>query len=161
MTERKDVLLLLFVLLLGIGWYASQPCLVVSSEGKVLTAVKAEKGLAFSTRFIHSVQKTPVEEYFTVNDKTDGFVLHSTKYQSFGVGLPFLTTDGSFRREADWFIMEGMERQLPDLTLRPGIGTELTLHVANDEFPLYKMVPLGTPVTLRIVPRYKIWFGLE
>ena len=160
MIGRKSIVFLLIVLL-GTGWYASRPCLVIYTQEKILESAELEKGMAFSVRFIHSVQKTPVEEYFTVNDAGDGFILHSTKYQSFGVGLPFMSSDGNFRREGDWFIMDAMERNIPVLTLRPGVGTELTLTIKNKVFPLYEMVPLGTSVTLRIVPRYKIWSGLE
>ena len=162
MTRGKAILLFSLVIILsGIGWYAFRPYIAVSSEGRLLFSVPAEKGLAFSTRFIHSVQKTPVEEYFTVNDSIDGFVLHSTRYQSFGVGLPFLSTEGAFRQEGDWFVMDGMERNIPVLTLRPGVGTELTLRINDEIFPLYEMVSLGTPITLRIVPGYKIWSGLD
>lgn len=160
MIGRKFIVLL-FLVLAGMGWYASRPCLVIYTQEKIFESIELEKGMAVSTRFIHSVQKTPVEEYFTVSDAGDCFVLHSTKYQSFGVGLPFMASDGKFRREGDWFVMDEMERNIPVLTLRPGVGTELTLTIKNMVFPLYEMVPLGTSVTLRIVPRYKIWSGLE
>ena len=159
--KRRMTVLLLALVFVGVGCYIFCPRLVVSSDEKILFSVPAEKGLAFSTRFIHSVQKTPVEEYFTVNERIDGVVLHSTRYQSFGVGLPFLSTDGNFKRDGDWFVMEGMERKLSSVVLRPGVGTELTLRIKDKIFPLYEMVPLGTPITVQVVPRYKIWSGLD
>ena len=45
------------------------------------------------------MQKTPVLENLEVNEAKDGFNLLSTKYQSFGVGLPFLAEEGDFREE--------------------------------------------------------------
>ena len=61
----------------------------------------------------HSVMKTPIEENLYVNNAVNGLVLKSTKYQSLGVGLPFLASDGQFRQEGPWFIMDNMNRQYP------------------------------------------------
>ena len=55
--------------------------------------------------FIHSVQKTPVEEFLTAH--ADGhFHLSGTRYQSHGVGLPFLPEEGTFRQEGDYFVLD-------------------------------------------------------
>jgi len=95
--------------------------------GEVLAAqVKDEVPLTI--RFIHSVQKTPVEEFLTVH--ADGhFHLTGTRYQSHGVGLPFLPEEGQFRREGDYFVLD-MERDYPSLSLRTGVGTQLRIEVA-------------------------------
>ena len=142
---------LFFVLL----WYFTRPIIVIETEGKILFSAPAEFGTQFSTRFIHSVQKTPVEEFFIVNDDCDGFILKSTRYQSFGVGLPFLESDGSFRCEGDYFIMDNLNRSIKTLDLRPGVGTELSINVNDQILPIYKIVPLGSLVRVSIIPRYK------
>lgn len=141
---------------------ASQLCLTDQqnegsrqSQSKILFTVTTEAGMHFSTRFIHSVQKTPVEEYFIVNEDCSGFVLKSTRYQSFGVGLPFLESDGTFRREGDSFIMDNLNRPIKNLELRPGVGTELSFTINGQMLPLYEMVRLGSLIRVSIVPRYK------
>lgn len=141
-------------------WFATRPCIAVFAERGVLASCSAESGTEFSTRFIHSVQKTPVEEFFTVNETRDGFVLKKTRYQSFGVGLPFLATDGEFRREDDAFVMDGINRPMQELQLRPGVSTELTLFLPGEEIPLYRRVPLGSLVRVAIVPRWRLWIDV-
>ena len=135
--------------------YIIRPVLLVESDGKVLFTMTAKSGMQFSTHFIHSVQKTPVEEYFVVNEDCSGFILKSTRYQSFGVGLPFLESDGTFRREGDSFIMDDLNRPIKILALRPGVGTELSITINGETLPLYEIVRLGSLVSVSIVPRYK------
>jgi len=106
-------------------------------------------------RFIHSVQKTPVWEYLSVNDQADGFCLHKTKYQSFGVGLPFMESDGTFRHEGDYFIMDHMERHFPQLHLRTGVGTQLTVTIDDTTCPVYQYLPDGSAVDIRVAPLYQ------
>ena len=149
------VIALFFVLCI---WYMTRPVLLIEGNGEVLLTTTVEAGMKFSTRFIHSVQKTPVEEYFIVNDNCSGFILNSTRYRSFGVGLPFLESDGVFHREGDDFIMDNLNRQITTLDLRPGIGTELSITINGQTLPLYEIVPLGSLVRVSIISRYKIKF---
>ena len=50
--------LALFALL----WLMTRPCIAVYAENMPIASSLADMGTEFSTRFIHSVQKTPVEE---------------------------------------------------------------------------------------------------
>ena len=137
-------------------WYTTSPCIVVYAENTPIASCPANARTEFSTRFIHSVQKTPVEEFFTVNDARDGFLLRKTRYRSFGVGLPFLETDGTFRPEGDAFVMDGMDRPMREIQLRPGVSTELTLYLSGEEILLCERVPLGSLVRIAIVPRWRL-----
>ena len=148
-----------FAALLVFRWAATRPRIAVLSESGVLASCPADAGTEFSTRFIHSVQKTPVEEFFSVNERQDGFILLRTRYQSFGVGLPFLPSDGSFRRENDAFVMDGMNRPMREIDLRPGVSTELTLFLPDETILLYDRVPLGSLVRVAIVPRWQTWLN--
>lgn len=138
--------------LLGAFDVLRQPCLFVLAGGQRVAAVQAAPGTPFVIRFIHSVQKTPVWEYLAVDEDGQHFVLHATKYQSFGVGLPFLEGEGQFRQEGDYYIMDDMERHFPQLTLRTGIGTQLTLFLGGREYRLFEAYPPGTPVELLVCP---------
>ncbi len=140
-------------------WYVTRPFFFVASGGTMLSAMPAKPGLPFSLRFIHSVQKTPVEEYFVINDTLDGFVMRSTKYQSFGVGLPFLESEGHFRHEGNFFIMDDMNREIRDLQIRPGQGTQFTLIFDRTRYPLNDRIAPGASVHLWVGPYYGIWFG--
>lgn len=141
--------------LLGIFLLGSQPYLFVKADGQRVAMVRAQAGTPFSIRFIHSVQKTPVEENLALDADGHSFVLHSTKYQSFGVGLPFLQEEGHFRQEGNFYIMDDMERHFQNLTLRVGVGTELTIFLGGQEYRLYESFPPGTPVDIFVSPLWK------
>ncbi len=119
--------------------------------------VTSDTELAIS--FIHSVQKTLVEEFLTPDDELDGFVLHSTRYHSFGVGLPFMESDGAFRQEGNAFVMDDMNRHFKELNLRTGVGTELTVRIDEQTFRLYEMFEAGQKIDIIIEPRYKSFLG--
>lgn len=110
-----------------------------------------------SLRFIHSVQKTPVEEFLAVADDRQGFTLMATKYQSFGVGLPFDKNEGEFTQEGDFYWLRGQNRRYARLDLRVGAGTGLTLSLGGQQFPLYEKYQPGTLVTVELMP---LWKGL-
>ena len=102
--------------------------------------------------FIHSVQKTPVEEFLTAYP--DGhFHLTGTRYQSHGVGLPFLPEEGTFRQEGEHFVLD-MDRDYAELSLRTGVGTELMIEAGGKRIPVYEMYPVGTRIDLVVAPFY-------
>ena len=150
--RRLPVYLCILGILLGLGDVLSQPCLFVKAGGQRVAVVPAAPGTSFTIHFIHSVQKTPVWENLAVAPDGSSFVLHSTRYQSFGVGLPFLEQEGNFRQEGDYYIMDDMERHFPRLTLRTGVGTKLTLTLGGRRYRLYESYPPGTPVELFVSP---------
>ena len=132
-----------------------RPWFFVMADNRMIVALPAVSGERFSIRFIHSVQKTPVVENLVINDTKDGFILISTKYQSFGVGLPFLAEEGEFHQEGDSFVFDQMNRRFSSLSLRTGVGTELTLKVRDQDYPLYKQMAPGSRIDLYIAPYYK------
>lgn len=149
----RVLLLLVSVLLLFGGWQLGRPYLFIRGEGKTIAALPAAAGDELVIRFIHSVQKTPVEEYLAVED--GGLVLKKTRYRSLGVGLPFLATEGSFKGEDGWFVFDNMNRKFPSLSLRPGVGTRLTAEFSGREYRLYELLPLGARVDISIGRYYE------
>lgn len=154
----RAIFVLLLVSAVCLTYWLMMPLVYISYDGGG-AGYTARPGMDIHLRFIHSVQKTPVEEYLTVSDDRSSFDLLYTRYQSFGVGLPFLPTEGKLRQEGDYFIMDGMGRHYPSLSLRPGLGTELTVWIEGDEYRLYELLPLGSRVDLYIAPRYQIITG--
>ena len=131
----------------------SAPALFLQADGKkIVLARQIRDEVPVTIRFIHSVQKTPVEEFLTAH--ADGhFHLSGTRYQSHGVGLPFLPEEGAFRQEGEYFILD-MERDYAELSLRTGVGTELTITVGDQIIPAYEMYPVGTRIDLVVAPLY-------
>lgn len=137
----------------------TRPCLYFRSGGETLLSFPTRSGDAFSIRFIHSVQKTPVVENLEIDAAESGFVLVSTQYQSFGVGLPFLLEEGDFTQEGDYFVFRNMKRKMPQLTLRTGVGTRLTILYKGAEYPVYRQLPAGSRIDLEIAPYYARFFS--
>lgn len=125
----------------------------------MLLSFPTHGGDAFSIRFIHSVQKTPVVENLEVDAAEKGFALVSTQYQSFGVGLPFLAEEGDFAQEGDYFVFRHMQRKFPQLSLRTGVGTRLTILYKGVEYPVYRQLPAGSRIDLKIAPYYARFFS--
>lgn len=131
----------------------SAPALLLHADGTKLVLMRQIRDAEpFSIHFIHSVQKTPVEEFLTAH--ADGhFHLTGTRYQSHGVGLPFLPEEGTFRQEGEYFVLD-MERDYSTLSLRTGLGTELTIEADGERIPVYEMYPVGTRIDLVVAPLY-------
>ena len=131
----------------------SAPALFLQADGKkIVLARQIRDEVPVTIRFIHSVQKTPVEEFLTAH--ADGhFHLSGTRYQSHGVGLPFLPEEGAFRQEGEYFILD-MDRDYSEMSLRTGVGTELTIEAGGTRIPVYEMYPVGTRIDLVVAPLY-------
>ena len=135
----------------------STPALFLQADGQKTVLVRQLRDeVPLTVRFIHSVQKTPVEEFLTAY--ADGhFHLTGTRYQSHGVGLPFLPEEGTFRQEGDYFVLD-MDRDYPALSLRTGVGTQLTIEAGGTRVPVYEMYPVGTRIDLVVAPLYTYFF---
>jgi len=125
----------------------TSPKIFIGTERQAVAVVDAKEGLPLTIEFMHSVQKTPVIEELVFD--AGEFVLLRTRYKSLGVGLPFDASDGNFRREGDWFIMDDMNRRFKNLELRTGKGTRLKITVDGREYELYKKFPRGTKIIVR------------
>lgn len=150
------------LLLAVLVWFLERPLLVVESGQGTIYVGAAREGQPIQIHFIHSVQKTPVEEELRVDNGVEGFVLEATRYQSFGVGLPFLEQEGKFHAEGDYFVIEDMGRHFPRIALRVGVGTELVLTVDGEEKRLYESLAPGSRVDIYIASAwrwgmYKLW----
>ena len=135
----------------------SAPALFMQADGtKTVLVRQIRDEVPLTIHFIHSVQKTPVEEFLTAH--ADGhFHLTGTRYQSHGVGLPFLPEEGTFRQEGDYFVLD-MDRDYSELSLRTGVGTELVIEAGGQSIPVYEMYPVGTRIDLVVAPLYTYLF---
>lgn len=125
----------------------------VNGEEQLIKTLEERRGLQLEINFIHSVQKTQVIEELEFDG--DDFVLRRTKYKSQGVGLPFLESDGTFREEDGYFVMDDMNRPVKNLALRTGVGTNMTIKIDGEEIKLYEIFPVGTKIEIRPMSPFK------
>jgi hypothetical protein len=149
---------LIAIILTFIIFYLTEEKIYIAAEFedsiKIVASVDAKKNTPLVISFVHSVQKTPVIEELEFDG--DKFILLRTKYKSQGVGLPFMESDGVFREEGDWFIMDDMNRPIKNLQLRTGVSTNLTVTLNGKEFKLHEKFPAGTEIIIDAAPRFAI-----
>lgn len=117
--------------------------LIIEAEQGNYLSLPTYSGDTFSLRFIHSVHKTPVWENFTVG-QTGRLILTSAEYQSYGAGMPSLTSEGTFIQERGRFIIKDLDRQFNKIPVRAGSEASLTLVHKGKEYPLYELFEPGT-----------------
>ena len=152
-TSMKTKLYLAMLAVAAVSFVLLRPTLFVFVGAENIYCAPAADGTKIVVNFIHSVQKTPVEECLAV--ESSGFRLMYSRYQSFGVGLPFLASEGSFRQDGDFFVMDNMNRFYQNLEFRVGLGTKLTLSVGDVKLNLYERFPVGTKVDVVVAPFYE------
>ena len=110
------------ILLLGLVGLAGRPvdCLVVRGEdGTELFRAVLPLGREYATRYLHSVQNTPVEDYYQVIRGRIWSVRE--RVQSHNAGLPFAAPEGGcFLSDPPWMIVEGGRQNWPAINLRVG-----------------------------------------
>lgn len=92
-------------------------------------------GRAFVLRYIHSLERTPVEDFFYVSAGS----LHEwrTRTRSHNAGMPVQAPKyGRFIAEGPWMVMEGGHQPLKELVLRVG----------NEEFGRNELEVEGGPL---------------
>lgn len=143
------------------GWLLGRPCLFGETREGFLFIQPVSPGTPVVWSYRHSVMKTPVWEYLVVNPAADGLAAVSTKYQSYGAGLPSLAGQGTFRQEGSWFILD-FYREFPSLSIRNGVTNEGVLTVGETSYILAEQMPLGAELHLYVAPLCKgYWLRKE
>jgi hypothetical protein len=110
---------------------------VLKEERPVFVRI-VRPGNEFALGYIHSVELSPVWDYFRVDDSYR-MILYETAIRSFNTGLPStLTGEEKLHRERDGYRISGMNRVLPVIDLWVHERTDNTLNVGNvDPLKLY------------------------
>ena len=96
-------------------------------------------GSEFALGFIHSVELSPVWDYFRIDDSYR-IILYETAIRSFNTGLPStLTGEERLHRERDGYRISGVNRVLPSIDLWVHERTDNTLKVKEDSLKLYSL----------------------
>jgi hypothetical protein len=108
-------------------------------EGSPVFVRIVHPGNEFALGFIHSVELSPVWDYFRVDDSYR-IILYETAVRSFNTGLPStLTGEERLYRERDGFRISGVNRVLPSIDLWVHERTDNTLKVKDDSLKLYSL----------------------
>ncbi len=149
-----------FAILVAYLYFLLDPVLVlqVKSTGnnRVIYSIPVHPGTKFSIRYIHSVDKTPVWERYSVG--ADGTItLTATEFKMLGAGFgPF---EQSVIFENGWNKVTGINRNLDGFFLRVGQIARHTLFIDDLEVPLWKYTASNERVKFRVlkVSRLSLW----
>ena len=127
----------------------------VKEERPVLVRT-VRAGDEFSLGYIHSVELSPVRDYFRI-DESYRIILCETTFRSLNTGLPSTLAGGErLIREGDHFRISGMNRALPFIDLQVQEKTDNTLLVGGVES--FKLHALAGDTLLRIrIHKTHIW----
>ena len=112
---------------------------VLKEERPVFVRI-VRPGNEFALGYIHSVELSPVWDYFRVDDSYR-MILYETAIRSFNTGLPStLTGEERLHRERDGYRISGMNRVLPVIDLWVHERTDNTLNIGDiDPLKLYSL----------------------
>lgn len=110
----------------------------------------------FSTTYIHSVERSPVREYFRV-DRDFRIVLYETHFSSCNTGLPTtLSGDEKLYIDGDHLRISRMNRVVPGLDLWVNERYGNTLQLGEDT--ILKLPSLAGDTLLRVTVERVTWF---
>jgi hypothetical protein len=119
------------------------------ATGKTIYEKAVPVGSPFAIRFIHSIHRTPVEEWFYI-DASNRIVLERVIYESLGVGNPSSLEEGQIFRLSDGkLMMDRMNRVLGQFVLATGqVIADHRLIIEGEEIQLARLCPPGTSVLI-------------
>ena len=136
--------------------------LLLSNElsGQVLFCAATAPNGQFAISFIHSVNKSPVTEYYHVDNGQ--IYLDSLRYYTFGAGMPSELEPGQFIHYEDdgAMIIEGFDRPMFHLVYNIGRVAGHTLHWQGQDIPLNTLDAPGQPVLFSVIIYPRLWMAL-
>ena len=107
----------------------------------------------FSVSYIHSVNKSNVEEYYRLED--DEICLFRARYRAFGAGVATELEEGqTLSYEDGYMIIENIHYQIPNLVYRVGTVSDPLIHIGEQTWHMKDLAPELTSVRFTIQNKY-------
>ena len=137
------VLLALLAALPSVLFWPVDTLIFRDDDGQVVIREAMPQGRGFATRFIHSLELSPVEDEYVVQD---GLIRQwRSRIQTHNAGMPILTlARGRVYMAPPWFVFEGAIISLAGFPLRVGnesLGRNYLRIGRNPWQPLYRTFP--------------------
>jgi hypothetical protein len=126
-------------------------------SGGTVFCARARTGEEVVLSFVHSVNRRPV--YDTLRIESDHLVIVRSRFDSFGAGMPDVSTqDGTLSIAEDGWLEWVVNRPVPEVTVRVGRVADHTLQVRGRDIRLSDLAEPGSALTLRV--RKSSWLHL-
>jgi len=136
----KMAVILFFILLLL--FLPAVKALTIKDEekNKLLHCVAVDRGDYFSIWYLHSVNKSPVEDFFYIGPG-NCIILSKSVFYSFGAGVPSASSDGGeFRVYEDRIEVTGINRRIDDFFLFIGVTADHRFRMNGGEVILSHVI---------------------
>ncbi len=154
---KLSIYLLIIFAVASFLWYATAIVISLNPEGdREPIAFDSKVGDVWNIRFTHSVEKTPWEEFFTVNGVNDLTMTH-TRFESLGWGYPYSPSDGLFRRTDDNRFELVMNRPYKQVDLRVAEQAMPCIVHYNTVYDLCALFGHGSLVQVKAEYRWQYW----
>ena len=153
MTKNKNfkffLLLFLFIILIFslLVFKVNVLQIINYQSDKIIWEQTVEDGDDFSIKYLHSVAKTPVIEFFEIKDGK--ILLTGTEYQSYGAGLPTSAEQGDYIVADDKFIIKNIDQKLPQIMLRVSDYAQHEFIYNEKNYKLYENVKTETLLQIK------------
>ena len=130
-------------------------CVVMTDAetDKVYFQQPLEADGVFSVSYIHSVNKSNVEEYYRLEN--DEIYLFRARYRAFGAGVATELEEGqTLSYEDGYMIIENIHYQIPDLVYRVGTVSDPLIHIGEQTWHMKDLAPELTCVRFTIQDKY-------
>jgi hypothetical protein len=131
--------------------------IVDRQSGRSAFCTRAQPGDELVLSFVHSVNHRPV--YDTLRVEADHLVIIRSRFDSFGAGMPEVSTqDGTLTIAQDGWLEWTVNRPTPEVTVRVGRVADHTVHYKGRDIRLSDLAEPGSALTLRV--RKSRWLDL-
>ncbi|MEW6065885.1 hypothetical protein P378_00830 [Desulforamulus profundi] len=128
------------------------PTLLMSSQqGEPVLLLPVLFDKSFTIEYIHSVNKTPVQEHFVLVPGND-LLLTSTTFKALGIGTPFLPEEGRLENHNGVYVLSGLDRRFKEINLAFTPLTGHALVYRGQRFDFKDYFPAGSLIRLQVKP---------
>ena len=137
-------------ILITIPFRAPYLVLYNDNSGAILLSHRADDGETFAIEYIHSVNKSPVTEFYQIREQQ--IWLTALEFYTFGAGMPTELEPGQelVRLQSGALRIEGYDRDVTDLRYLVGHAADITLKIGAQRVHLDTLAEAGQSVRFEI-----------
>jgi hypothetical protein len=145
---KKILTIILIIAILLVPLFIEVDILTLEhyQTGNTVLFFTIEPGDEFTMKWIHSVELTPWEEIFRIDDEYN-MVLDRTKFQNFGAGVPDATGTEVYIEDG-YITYGGINQVMPLLPYGISAFAKHIFIFKDREYNLYELVPDGDRINI-------------
>jgi len=118
--------------------------------GEIVFIESTSKIKEFHISFLHSVNRTPVNEYYRISNNK--FIVYKTTFFSYGAGMPEYDASGAQKLKVEDGVVsiDNINRALEDFTVMVGTYADHCLNYGGKSIRLSELIEPQKPAKFRV-----------